>query len=181
LEELSATIQELGAKARTAEALEAKVLAAEEKAARLKKHGRRIALAAGPLLLSLALVSVWSWRRAPTSLPEARQETPGLEQHTGASSLGEPAATEFSSAPEPLQTHEGVTAEIPPDPLPGQRTPPCKRPQIEINGGCWIQVANEAPPCVDTTYEWKKRCYFPLPTPPRPSTSGLKDKTQTRD
>jgi serine/threonine protein kinase len=178
LEELSATIRELGAKASTAEALEAKVRAIEEKAARQRKLGRRIALAAGPLLLGLAFVSVWREWRSSTSPPEVRQGTPELEQPTEASSLGEAAANEFLSAPEPLPTHEGVSADVPPGPQSGQRTPPCKRPQIEINGGCWIEVANEAPPCVDSTYEWKKRCYFPVPAPPRPSTSGLKDKAR---
>jgi serine/threonine protein kinase len=178
LEELSATIQELGARARTADVLEAKVRATEEKDARRRKLGRRMALAAGPLLLGLALVSVWREWRASTSLPEVMQGTPELEQQTEASSLGEAAATEPLSAPEPLPTHEGVTAEIPSSPRPGQRTPPCKRPQIEINGGCWFEVANAAPPCVDSTYEWKKRCYFPVPAPPRPSTSGLKDKAK---
>jgi serine/threonine-protein kinase len=178
LEELSATLQELGAKARTADVLEAKLRDAEEKAAKRRKLGRRITLAAGPLLLGLALVSVWRGWRSPASLPEMTQGTPELEQHTEASSLAEPAATEFLSAPEPLSTHEGVTAELPQGPLPGQRTPPCKRPQIEINGGCWIRVADEAPPCVASTYEWKKRCHFPVPAPPRPSTSGLKDEAE---
>jgi hypothetical protein len=176
LEDLSATLQELGAKARTADVLEAKLRAAEEKAARRRKLGRRIALAASPLLLGLALVSVWREWRSPAAMPEMTQGTPELEQHTEASSLAEPAATEFLSAPEPLSTHEGVTAELPQGPLPGQRTPPCKRPQIEINGGCWIRVADEAPPCVASTYEWKKRCHFPVPAPPRPSTSGAEGR-----
>lgn len=176
LEELSATIQELGAKASAAEALEAKVRAAEEKAARQRKLGRRIALATGPLLLGLAWVSVWTEWRSSTSPPEVQQGTPELEQPTEVSSLGEAAATEFLSAPEPLRTHGGVTADLPSGPQPGQRTPPCKRPQLEINGGCWILVGNEAPPCVEGTYEWKKRCYAPWPASPRPSTSGLKDK-----
>jgi hypothetical protein len=175
LEELSATLQELGAKARTAEALEAKVRATEEQAARRRKLARRIALAAGPLL-GLALGSVWKKWRSSISLPEVSQGDQELEQQTEASSAGEAAAIEFPSAPEPLPTHEGVTADVPSGPQPGQRTPPCKRPEIEINGGCWILVGNEAPPCVERTYEWRKRCYFPAPAPPRPSTSGLKDK-----
>jgi serine/threonine-protein kinase len=167
LEELSATIQELGAKANAAEAMAA-----------AHRRLKRIALAAGPLLLCLALVSVWKEWLSPALQPEARQGTPELKQQTGASSVGEQAATEFLSAPEPLPTHAGITSEMPQGPRPGQRTPPCKRPQIEINGGCWIRVADEAPPCVESTYEWKKRCYFPVPVPPRPSSSGLKDQAE---
>jgi serine/threonine-protein kinase len=178
LEELTATLQELGAKASAADALEAKVRAAEEKAASLRRLGRRIALAAGPLMLGLAVVSVWNAWRSPVSLPEEIQAPPGPEQQTRASNLGESAAVEFLSAPEPLPTHRGITAELPPGPLPGQRLPPCKRPQIELNGGCWIQVGSEAPPCVESTYEWKKRCYVPFFAPPRPSTSGLKDEAE---
>jgi eukaryotic-like serine/threonine-protein kinase len=178
LEELSATILELGARAQAADVLEAKMLAAEEKAAGRRKLGRRIALAASPLLLGLVLVSVWSEWRSPAPLPEMMQAPPAPEQQTRASSLAESAATEFLSAPEPLPTHAGITAQLPAGPLPGQRTPPCKRPQIEINGGCWIRVDYEAPPCVTSTYEWKKRCYFAVPAPPRPSTSGLKDETE---
>jgi serine/threonine-protein kinase len=175
LEELSATIQELGAKARTAEALEAKVLAAEEKAARRQKLGRRITLMASPLALGLALVSIWRVWLSPASLVEQEQESsPDVARQGGSSSLGEAAATEFLSAPEPLRTHEGVTTELPSGPLAGQRLPPCKRWLLEINGGCWILVANEAPPCVDSTYEWKKRCYAPWPAPPRPGTSRIK-------
>jgi hypothetical protein len=94
-------------------------------------------------------------------------------------SLGELALVEPLSAPEPMSTHEGIGEDMPDEPLPGQRLPPCKRPQIEINGGCWIRVADEAPPCVETTYEWKKRCYVPFPgSPSRPSTSGQKVKPE---
>jgi hypothetical protein len=55
---------------------------------------------------------------------KVKQGAQEQEQPTGASSLGEVAATEFLSAPEPLPTHEGVTADVPPGPQPGQRTPP---------------------------------------------------------
>ena len=176
--ELSANIQALGARAQAADVLEAKVLAAEEKAAGRRKLARRSALAAAPLLLGLALVSVWREWHSPAALPEMVQAPPELERQSRVSNLAEPAATEFLSAPEPLPTHDGITTDLPPGPRPGQRTPPCKRPQLELNGGCWIRVDYETPPCVATTYEWKKRCYFPVPAPPRPPTSGLKDKAE---
>jgi eukaryotic-like serine/threonine-protein kinase len=66
----------------------------------------------------------------------------------------------------------GITAPVPSEPLPGQRLPPCKGPQLEINGGCWFLVGNAAPPCAETTYEWRKRCYAPSMGPSRPSTTG---------
>jgi len=92
--------------------------------------------------------------------------------------LGELVLVEPLSAPEAMSTHEGIGEDVPEGPLPGQRLPPCKRPQIEINGGCWILVGNEAPPCVESTYEWKKRCYLPYFGPGRPSTSGQKGKPE---
>jgi serine/threonine protein kinase len=59
-EELSAAIQEMGAQ----------VSAAKEKAARLKKVGRRIALVSGSLLLSFVLfTSGWVWFTSATTSP----------------------------------------------------------------------------------------------------------------
>lgn len=68
--------------------------------------------------------------------------------------------------------YNGITAPVPSDPLPGQRHPPCQGPQIEINGGCWYVVGNVSPPCAETTFEWRKRCYVPVGAPPRPANTG---------
>jgi len=70
--------------------------------------------------------------------------------------------------PAPSETHQGVSAAVPDAPLPGQRLPPCKKPQVEINGSCWTLVGDEVPPCSDVTYEWRKRCYAPALGPSRP-------------
>ncbi|ADO73535.1 Protein kinase [Stigmatella aurantiaca DW4/3-1] len=64
----------------------------------------------------------------------------------------------------------GLSLDMPKEPLPGQRRPPCPRPEINIRGGCWIEVARTAPPCGEG-YAWKDACYYPVPAPPRPSTS----------
>ncbi|HYI00095.1 serine/threonine-protein kinase [Hyalangium sp.] len=97
-----------------------------------------------------------------------------IAQEKGTSALGEAARAEPLKAPEPLPTHKGVSAAVPREPLPNQQLPPCKRPQVELNGSCWIRVADEAPPCVESTYEWRKRCYWPVFLPSRPTTSGQK-------
>jgi len=97
---------------------------------------------------------------------------PAQKGHT--SSLGEAALAQPLSASEPTTTHGGVSAAVPPEPLPGQRLPPCKGPLFEINGGCWILVGNATPPCPDPTYEWRKRCFMPFIGPSRPSTTGEK-------
>jgi hypothetical protein len=167
LEELFTAIQALGERAR----------AAEEKAARYQKLGRRLVLAAGSLPLILALVAVWRVWLSPASLVEpGTGSSPAVAQQGVSSGLSEAAVTEpVLITPEPLLIYEGVAAELPSGPLPGQRLPPCKRPQLEISGGCWILVGNEAPPCVGAAYEWRKRCYVPWRDPPRPGTSGAKE------
>jgi serine/threonine protein kinase len=98
------------------------------------------------------------------------QHTPWQQPSTlqaETSGLGELAPPEPLSSSEPIP-HEGINAPIPETPLPGQRTPPCPKPSLEINGGCWILVGNETPPCSNITYEWRKRCYLPFMSPSRP-------------
>ncbi|MDC0707847.1 serine/threonine-protein kinase [Stigmatella sp. ncwal1] len=74
-----------------------------------------------------------------------------------------------SSAQEPAPS--GVTLEIPKEPLPGQRRPPCARLQTIIQGGCWFEVTQVSPPCGEDYYDWKGACYFPVTARSRPSTS----------
>jgi len=111
------------------------------------------------------------------SLPSAHASThavaaqaPAPESDT--SGMGEITVPEALSPAEPMPSQKGVSAAVPAKPLHGQRLLPCKGPQMEINGGCWYLVGNASPPCPETTYEWKRRCYAPSMGPPRPSTTG---------
>ncbi|WP_225410435.1 serine/threonine-protein kinase [Stigmatella hybrida] len=70
--------------------------------------------------------------------------------------------------PEP----NGLALEMPKAPLPGQRRPPCPRFQLNIQGGCWLEVTQASPPCGEHYYDWKGACYYPVAAPPRPSTSN---------
>ncbi|SEU38344.1 hypothetical protein SAMN05443639_12664 [Stigmatella erecta] len=74
-----------------------------------------------------------------------------------------------STAREPEPS--GLALEMPKAPLPGQRRPPCPRFQINIHGGCWLEVTQASPPCGEHYYDWKGACYSPTSAPPRPSTS----------
>ncbi|MDC0709153.1 serine/threonine-protein kinase [Stigmatella sp. ncwal1] len=65
----------------------------------------------------------------------------------------------------------GLSLDMPKEPLLGQRRPPCSRPEISLRGGCWVEVARDSPPCGEGSYAWKDACYYPVPAPPRPSTS----------
>ncbi|WP_225411459.1 serine/threonine-protein kinase [Stigmatella hybrida] len=66
---------------------------------------------------------------------------------------------------------DGLALEMPKEPVPGQRRPPCGRFQSNIQGGCWLGILHASPPCGESYYEWKGACYFPAPAPPRPNTS----------
>jgi eukaryotic-like serine/threonine-protein kinase len=65
----------------------------------------------------------------------------------------------------------GLHLEMPKEPLPGQRRPPCPGRQTIIRGGCWFEVARGTPPCGEGAYDWKGACYSPVLAPPRPNTS----------
>jgi hypothetical protein len=61
----------------------------------------------------------------------------------------------------PAPSSTAIIREVPEDPLPGQRRPPCPRNvEIAINGGCWYKV-DIKPPCGDY-YEWQSACYLPV-------------------
>ncbi|WP_245919430.1 hypothetical protein [Melittangium boletus] len=51
---------------------------------------------------------------------------------------------------------------LPDKPFRNQGTPPCKtkKAAVEINGGCWVELAQK-PPCDDEVAEYKGKCYLP--------------------
>ncbi|MDY7233347.1 serine/threonine-protein kinase [Hyalangium rubrum] len=125
--------------------------------------------------LAASMWCVWQAKSGASSEVSGTDAAAPEGETTG---LGEVVLTQPLSAPEPLPTSEGIAEEVPKEPLPGQRLPPCKKPQVKIHGSCWIPVADEAPPCIEDTYEWKRRCYVPFFGPPLPATSGQKKKPQ---
>lgn len=125
--------------------------------------------------------SVWNvWHtlsRASAATITAAAQRQAAAQQGETAGLGEVAITEPLKAPEPLPPDKAIGEQVPQDPLPDQRLPPCKRPLVKINGGCWIPVGDETPPCPGESYEWQKRCYWPAPSnPSRPATSEKKEK-----
>lgn len=60
---------------------------------------------------------------------------------------------------------------MPTTPLRGQRRPPCPRGDREINGACWVKVADETPPCGDTMFDYAGGCYKVSVDMPRQPTS----------
>jgi hypothetical protein len=75
--------------------------------------------------------------------------------------------------PTPSADNEGISRELPKEPLPGQRRVPCKADyEVVIRGGCWVLLGNKKPPCGKDAYEWNGGCYAPSVPPGRPTTSG---------
>jgi predicted Ser/Thr protein kinase len=106
---------------------------------------------------------------APVEEPtQVAQEEGGSDGGTAA--LGDSART-VEAAKMPESKRSSVALEMPKDPFPSQRRPPCERPTIEIYGGCWGRLAEAFPPCGNTSYEWKDGCYLPSMVPRRPDTS----------
>ncbi|HEX8699794.1 MAG TPA: phosphotransferase [Myxococcaceae bacterium] len=81
------------------------------------------------------------------------------------SGLGEEGLASVKQDEPPLDAGENVTREVPTEPLPGQRVPPCpQRGVVVINGGCWRLPSIEAlkAPCDSDLYEHSGRCYMPI-------------------
>jgi eukaryotic-like serine/threonine-protein kinase len=101
------------------------------------------------------------------SLLQCQQDNGGA----GASRLGSEAIAVRVDTCEPEPSREEISLEMQKKPLPGQARPPCKRREVEINGGCWKLPAAPSPPCDDREYEWQGLCYSPILAPPSPATS----------
>ncbi|MDC0712332.1 serine/threonine-protein kinase [Stigmatella sp. ncwal1] len=113
--------------------------------------------------LALCGERVGHWLSDESAFSVVRGGTSGLAETVIANPVG---------AVPPISARGGIGLEIPKKPLPGQRRPPCGRPKIEINGGCWLELLDVAPPCDAESYLYKGKCYEPLGLLSRPETSG---------
>ncbi|MCY1074439.1 hypothetical protein [Archangium lansingense] len=61
---------------------------------------------------------------------------------------------------------------MPSKPFEGQKKPPCdaKRAEVEIHGGCWMEIARR-PPCSEGAADYQGKCYVAVGTAPRVPTS----------
>ncbi|ADO68473.1 Serine/threonine protein kinase [Stigmatella aurantiaca DW4/3-1] len=135
---------------------------------------------AEPLWLMVAAslclaVGLWwtSGRPSPSPFEETTAATPSQDtEDAGTAGLADSMSSTPVSAVPYLPAQGGFYLDLPKKPFPGQHRPPCAKPQIEINGGCWARFSDATPPCGSGAYEWKKGCYWPIIGPPRPSTSS---------
>jgi serine/threonine protein kinase len=144
-------------------------------ARRNRTHGARM-LGTGLTLVG-GLMAVFALQQGfPRHPPVEPSEGSMLQcQHdnggadAGTSGLGSDALTTRVDTCEPEPSQEEISLEMPKKPLPGQARPPCKRREVEINGGCWGRPA--PPPCGEREREWQGSCYSPILAPPPPATS----------
>jgi serine/threonine protein kinase len=114
-------------------------------------------------IMSLAVIGPCLASKPSPESPEVTQAgTPQewMAPDAGTKGLGDDAVTTRAEASEAPITQKSVSQEIPKQPLPGQRRPPCQRRwEVVINGGCWKLLAGSEPPCGEGEYEWQGGCY----------------------
>jgi serine/threonine protein kinase len=120
----------------------------------------------GVILGGMVLFMVAIVCRGPASQPEmpamAQVEVPGAESvpDGGTRGIGDDSLTTREDSQGVPVAPESVSQEVPPQPLPGQHRPPCRRRgEVVINGGCWVHQTNIEPPCGEEEYEWQGACY----------------------
>ncbi len=115
---------------------------------RTRRLGTRLLVGAAVLALGLG---VWWFsparesRLASRPVAGALQDAPTLVSPTAASG-------------------RGLSYPLPQQPFRNQAKAPCrtqKALEVEINGGCWVELA-EKPPCVEDRAEYEGKCYLPM-------------------
>jgi hypothetical protein len=78
-----------------------------------------------------------------------------------------------STNPSPSEAPDLISAEasqttpisypLPPQPFRNQAKAPCKTKvgEVELNGGCWVELA-QRPPCYENRAEYQGKCYLPV-------------------
>ncbi|MDY7230758.1 serine/threonine protein kinase [Hyalangium rubrum] len=133
--------------------------------------------------IAVLVLMLGTRQEAPGPLPEeeapavAQTERPdGGSSDGGTVELAQEVLTSHMKETELPQEWFGISLDVPPKPLPGQRRPDStgqcrRRGEMTINDGCWVQVAGVSPPCDEGQYEWMGRCYSPVYAPLRQPTS----------
>jgi hypothetical protein len=119
------------------------------------RRDRRFRLAViGYVVLVVSVVSVHLFFRFHVAERDVGNEA---LVHEAAESPAPTLANEAATAPEP------IAYPLPEKPFSDQARAPCKTKQgeVEINGGCWVELAKR-PPCFDDQAEHGGKCYLPI-------------------
>ncbi len=137
-----------------------------------------LAMAAGLTLLVWAGWAVSERFEGRTSIAQARAEA-ASQPDAGTAGLGEAMSTASAAeSPEP-SVHVPLAEDTLPDPQPGQTRPDAKgrcphKRQVALNGACWVPMDREECEALGSTHNsklFKGRCYVPVLSPDRPSSS----------
>jgi hypothetical protein len=137
-----------------------------------------LAMAAGLALMVGAGWTVAEWFEEKASLAQARTEA-ARRQAAGTAGLGEAASTASTAQSLEPSVHAPLAEDTLPEPLPGQVRPDAKgrcphKRQVVLNGACWVPMDPEECDALGPTHNgklFKGRCYVPVQSPDRPSTS----------
>jgi hypothetical protein len=135
---------------------------------------RALAALAGGFLVAMVMALASLWGR--TSEPAPRWEEPPQEVAQFSPDAG--VAEDSLSSVQAPEKRVGpwilaLGRPMPSKPYPEQRRPPCvSRVEVEINGGCWVKVADQSPPCGNEMFDYEGACYLPSFTGPKTPTSG---------
>lgn len=131
----------------------------------------------GLMVASLLLMAAGLWWASAVMPGEASEKTraealgaavtPGAETQ----GLGDGTQPQRSGAQDAPIGSKAIALDMPKQPLPGQRRPPCLRGERVIHGACWRRYADIEPPCGDDVYEWQGGCYDAPIDRTRPPTS----------
>jgi anti-sigma-K factor RskA len=139
-----------------------------------------VASAAAVCALLLALICLLSVFRSPNG-PEPLTSAPtalGAQDKQPTAYDGVEGANVPLNAATLVQTEEpnssGITYPLPTKPFGNQAKAPCKprKGEVEINGGCWVELAKR-PPCYDDQAEYQGKCYLPVAERPKPQPSAI--------
>lgn len=140
----------------------------EQRWRRLPRARRRGFAVAALAVLGLGM-AIW------LNLP-GRPRSPHDEQHA-ATAVAEEAGA-LTHAPSLARTDDPpppvITYPLPAKPFGDQAKAPCKprKGEVEINGGCWVELAKR-PPCYDDQAEHQGKCYLPVAERRKPEPNSV--------
>jgi eukaryotic-like serine/threonine-protein kinase len=123
----------------------------------------RVLFATGVVLAVVA--TCWMAPESGETEPTVAQAEPpdmSVVPDAGTTGLGDGGVSTRVTSQDAIPSAKAISLDMPKQPLPGQRRAPCRRGEVEINGGCWAPWLTLSPPCNEPAYEWNGACYLPL-------------------
>jgi serine/threonine protein kinase len=131
----------------------------------LRERAPRLALAGIFIALGLLCVLPRTADRAEVASAESQGKPKAAEKpDAGTGAMGEEAMASVAPAQTAPVSPGKIMREMPTEPLPRQKRPPCNyRAAVVLNGGCWRRIDAATAPCeAEDEYEHQGRCYYPL-------------------